>query len=289
MQQDTTKAIFFIIVSCLAFSVMNNIIRYASSDMNSWQMVFFRNVMSLLIISPFVLRKGMSGLKTSSIKLYFLRSLTGLIAMCSWFYSLALLPVAEATALGFTLPIFASLLAIIFFKEKADFLRILAIAIGFLGSLIILRPDSGIFGFGALVALFASFMMAVSSLLIKRLSKTDKAITMVFYMTAIMTPLSLPMAVIHWQPFEETMMLLMFGIGLTSTIGQYFLSRAYAIAEMMVLMPFDFFRLIFSASIAAIIFAEYPDMLTFVGAAVILTSAFFSIKREQRLKSLTTL
>lgn len=252
-------------------------------------MVFFRNVMSLLIISPFVLRKGMSGLKTSSIKLYFLRSLTGLIAMCSWFYSLALLPVAEATALGFTLPIFASLLAIIFFKEKADFLRILAIAIGFLGSLIILRPDSGIFGFGALVALFASFMMAVSSLLIKRLSKTDKAITMVFYMTAIMTPLSLPMAVIHWQPFEETMMLLMFGIGLTSTIGQYFLSRAYAIAEMMVLMPFDFFRLIFSASIAAIIFAEYPDMLTFVGAAVILTSAFFSIKREQRLKSLTTL
>jgi len=211
---------------------------------------------------------------------YSVRAISGVTAMFMWFYALSRVPLSQATALSFSAPLFTTLAAVIFLKEKTTIHRIAALAAGFLGTFIILRPGFSGFDYISLFVLFAAVFWSTSSLLIKSLTKTESPTVIVFYMTAMMTPLSFLPALLHWKTPQMADLPPLLLLGVISTIFQLALSRAFAKADLTAILPFDFLRLIFTAVIAYVAFAEIIDGWTVLGGVIILGSTIYVAYKE---------
>ncbi len=273
----------WMVASCLGFALLTVLIRHVSADLHPFEIVFFRNFFGLLAMLPWVWRVGISGLRTRRLGAYGVRAVTGLIAMLCWFTAISLMPLAEATALSFTAPLFATLGAALFLGETVRLRRWTATIAGFAGAMIILRPGIEAISPAALLALAASAFMAVSVLTIKSLSRTESPNAIVLYMGLMITPLSLPPALMVWtMPALETWGWLA-ALGGLATLGHLALVRAFAAAEVSAVLPLDFSRLIFIALLAFVFFGERPDAWTWTGAAVIFAAVLYTAHRESRL------
>lgn len=281
----TGRGIVWMIGCAFFFSVMNNLIRLTAEDLPILQMVFLRNLFACLLVFPFVLMGAQPLFKGFQARTYGWRTLFSWLSMMTWFYSLTIMPISQATALSFTTPLFISLLVILFMGERADPFRLGAILVGFLGSLIIIRPGYSVFDSHSLIVLGGSFLMAVSATLVKHLTRHDSALMILFYMTLIMTPLSLPLAVLNWQTLTLHGLLMVLSVAATSSVGHYCMNKAYAACDVTVVLPFDFFRLLFTSVLAYLIFQEIPDGWTYAGALVILMGAVAVTYRETRTKA----
>ncbi len=169
----------------------------ASREIPIFEIVFFRYFFSLLIMVPWVLRLGMSGLKAKNVSLLFARSISSYIAAILWFASMIYLPLAEATALGYTTPLFITLDAVLSLNEVVGKQRWLALGIGFISILIILRHGSATFAVPDLLAIGGAIYIACSSLIVKILNKTGTPDTIVLYMAIFSTPISLVTALFY--------------------------------------------------------------------------------------------
>lgn len=278
-----TSGILLFVASTALFSAMSALIRHVSGVLPSAEIVFLRNGLSLLLLLPLVFFYGLAACRTARLSRHFWRALVGLIGMELWFYSLAILPLNEATALSYVAPIFATLFAVMLLGEKIGPWRVLAVACGFLGALIILRPDPAI-GLkpGALVAVSAAMMWALAGIVVKTLTMTDPPWRIVTYMSLFMTVLSAPPALLHWQSFGWELFWPLAGIAVFSTVAQLCMVSAFARAPMVVLAPFDFMRLVFTAILAYLYFGERLDGWTALGAAVIVGASALIAWRERR-------
>lgn len=270
------------IASMFWFAVMNNAIRHLSMELPAPVIVLMRNLLSLGIVTFLLSFQGWGAFRTQHPWRHFWRGGIGSISMQLWFYSLAIMPVAKATALSFTSPLFVTLFAIFFLKEKTDMARIAALLLGFAGTWVILHPGAETFDAEALIVLGSSSIMAIAGILIKTLTRTDPPLRIVFYMALVMTPFSLPFAIPYWQTPSSAAWGWAFAIALTSTFAHIFLAYAYRLADAVVIMPFDFARLIFSAAIAWFVFHEPMTQATFAGGAMITVSAVALAWRESR-------
>ncbi len=285
-QHPDRRAIAWFLLSCIAGSCMVTIVRHISAELSTAQIVFLRNAIALLLLLPWVLHRGVASIRTTKLKMYTLRALNSMLSMFSMFYGLSMIPLTDATALSFTTPIFTTLVAMLVLKESVGKHRWIAIFIGFAGVLIILRPGMQALNAGYAASLAAAFLVANSLIIIKQLSKTESPLDVVFYMTLLMTPLSLPFAIPSWQwPSLETWGWFVI-LGILANTAQITLSKACSLTAMTTLMPFDFSRLIFIALIAYIGFGETMDVWTFIGAGVIVGSAIYITHREAKLKKL---
>ena len=256
------------------------------TGMHPTQMVLLRNLVSFIILLPwcaYMCRKKPI-FKTTRMKYHFWRATVGIISMELWFYCISIMPMTLATALSFTTPIFSTIIAIIFLREHAGWHRWSAIMAGFAGVLIILRPDVQGFSYNALMVLAASFMMGISGVLVKNLTRTESPETIVFYMTLFLVFLSLPLAFIHWKDVNSYQWWLIFWIAFFSTVSHLTMTRAFKRVDLVVLMPFDFTRLLFVSILAFIFFDETLDMQTAFGAFVIVASTVYIAHRETRHK-----
>lgn len=265
--------------------MMNAMIRLASEEMHVLQMIFLRNVFACLLVLPFVLAGPQKPFVGFQARPYGWRTVFSWCSMMIWFYSLSIMPISQATALSFTTPLFISLLVILFMGERADPFRLGAIALGFLGSLVIIRPGYSVFDSYSAIVLVGSFCMAISATLVKRLTQHDNALMIVFYMTFLMTPLSLPLALMHWEPLSVNQVFLMLMIAALSSAAHFCMNKAYGSCDLTIVLPFDFLRLLFTSVIAYFLFRELPDAWTYVGALVILGSAVAVSYRESRIKA----
>lgn len=276
-----------IVMAMIAFAAMNIAVRWVSqTGMHSTQLVFLRNVASFMLIAMWIAQRRQWGaLKTHRISGHVWRSTIGFTAMETWFYSLTILPLTLATALSFTTPIFATLFAIWLLKERPGWRRWAAIGASFVGVLVILRPggDAALLG-QAWIVLLSSSLMAFSGILVKSLTKSEAPETIVLYMTLIMSPLSLPLALMHWQDVTLEQLAGVGLVALFSTAAHLMMTRAYVRAEMVALLPFDFLRLIFTALFAYMVFGETLDGPTLAGGAIIMASAVYIAHREARKK-----
>lgn len=267
--------------SGLAFAVMMVAVRHLTTEMHPFQAAFFRNLFGFLFLLPWLLGIGRSGLRTRKPWLHLARAVCGMSAMMCLFTAISLLPLAEATAITFTAPLFATAGAALLLGETVRLRRWVATLIGFAGMLIILRPGAGVLSEGAPVALAAAAFMAGAILFIKRLSRTEHPTTIVFYFGLLLTPLSLPPALFVWTPVHADAWPWLLLMGLAATVGQLLLTRAFATADASVVLPFDFMRLIFVSVMAYLAFHEVPDTWTWVGAAVILSATAYIAHRER--------
>ena len=277
-------------VASFLFALMNGAIRllgdgWGSADgtgMHPFQIAFLRNVFALTFMLPWLLRHGRVGLRTQRLNMHLWRAAVGLVAMLTWFSAIAYLPLAEAVALNFTVPLFATAGAAVFLGEAVRARRWTATAVGFLGVVVILRP--GFTEFTPLMTLpvIAAGFMAVSTLLVKSLSRTEAPAAIVTYMNLLLTPLSLLPALFVWRWPTLTELALGVFIGLCAALAHNAFTRAFVQADASAVMPFDYTRLPFVAVVGYLLFAEVPDGWTWVGAAIIAGAAIYIAQRESR-------
>jgi len=265
-------------------TTMHCLIRFATEDHHPFEVAFFRTVFVLIIFLPLVVRNGMNSLKSNNIKLQSFRAVVGSVAMLCMFYGLSITELAKATALMFTVPIFATILAIIFLKEIVGIRRWIAMLVGFSGALIVLRPDIEL-GFGPLLILCASLMWSSSMLMAKTLTKTDTTLSITFWQAAGLIPATFLLAiqVWEWPTLSQIFMFLM--IAIAGTLVHWFLNEALKRAEISALLPLDYLRLIWSVSMGFIFFNELPHAGLWLGAALILgASTYIGIRQAKKKK-----
>ena len=277
-------AVFFMIFSGFFATTMHCLIRFATEDHHPFEVAFFRTIFVLIIFLPLVARNGISSLKSNNIKLQTFRAIVGSVAMLCMFYGLSITELAKATALMFTVPIFATILAILFLKEIVGIRRWLAMIVGFTGAVIVLRPDVEL-GFGPLLILCASLMWSSSMLMAKTLTKTDSISSITFWQAAGLIPATFILAVPVWQWPNLSQLFMFLMIAIAGTLVHWFLNEALKRAEISALLPLDYLRLIWSVSMGFIFFNELPHAGLWFGAALILgASTYIGIRQTQKKK-----
>lgn len=269
--------------AAFGFSLMNVAIREAAQELSPLQVAFLRNFFAAVTLMPWLMAGGFAALRTNRLKTYVWRAALGLVAMMLWFSALAVLPLADAVALNFTVPLFATIGAALFLGEVVRARRWVATLVGFLGVLIILRPGFTELSLVMLLPIVAAFFQAVGALLVKSLSRTEGAGTVVAYMNLLLTPMSLVPALFVWQWPSWYVLGLCAFVGFTGAIAHVAFTRAYALVDASAVMPFDYMRLPFAAALAYLLYAELPDLWTWVGAGVIAASAIYIGHREAQL------
>ncbi|MBI3452344.1 MAG: DMT family transporter [Rhodospirillales bacterium] len=262
------------------FAAMNALIRQLATDLPALEIVFFRNFAGLAFMLPWLIRHGPSALRTNHHRLYLGRSAIGFASMVMWFTALTMMPLAEATALSFTAPLFATLAAAVLLHETVRLRRWTATVVGFLGAMIVLRPGFDTVGIAQILVLGSTATAGINAVMVKQLTRTEPASAIVTYMTLYIVPLSLVPALFVWvmPPLHSLPWIIL--LGLFATLGHQAMTRAFAATDTSVIMPFDFARLPFVAVIAWFAFGEAPDIWTWVGAAVIVAATAYIAQRE---------
>ena len=183
----------------ILFSTMGVFIKLSSSQLHPLEVVFFRNFLALFFLTPWIFQQRADVFKSNRKKLYTVRAVFNVVGMAAGFTALTLIPLAEATALSFTAPLFATIGAALRLGEVVRQRRIIAIFFGFIGMLIILRPGIEAISPGALLAVANAITIAITVLIVKKLTTTEKPITIVAYMALLQTPMALIPALFYWE------------------------------------------------------------------------------------------
>ncbi|HXE88732.1 MAG TPA: DMT family transporter [Hyphomicrobiaceae bacterium] len=276
--------VVWVTISMALFGALAAFARGAmNAGLHPFEVVFLRNLLATLMLSPLLLWRGASLLRSSQLSLYGLRVLVSLLSMQAWFYALALIPIGEVTAISFLAPVFGTLGAILLLGERVRLRRWTAIMVGFLGAMVILRPGMAPLGIGQLCAVFNAMSIGIVAVMIKQLTTVDDPDKIVFLTNLMLTPLSLAPALLVWTWPSPDALLPVLGLGLTAVLGHVALVRGYAATDASLAMTFEFSRLPFSVAIAYFAFGETIDRWTWVGAAIIFASAVYITRREARL------
>jgi len=278
------RGVLWMAMAATAFAVMINVVRYLTQSFDPLQVVFFRNLFGLLAMLPWLARQGFGALQTRRLGLHVLRAVIGVVAMVGWFTTLSLMPLAEATALSFTAPMFTGVLAVVLLGEAMRIRRWTATVIGLLGALIILRPGIEAVQPVALLAIATAAIWAASTVLIKVMARTESAGAIVTYLNLFSLPLALIPALVVWVAPTLEQLAWCALLGLAGSTAHVCMARALACADATLVMPLDYIRLPAVALIAYLAFGEVPDIWTWLGAAVIAASGIYITLREARIK-----
>ena len=276
-------AISLMVISGLFFVFMHSAVKSLSKEVHIFEIAFFRCALVIFVLAPIILQQGKSVFITGQPKIQFLRITTNSVAMLCFFYGISSTPLAQLTTLGFTVPIFTTILAVVFMKEKIRFRRTSALIIGFIGTLIVMRPDISI-ELGAVLIIFSSFLWSVCLIYIKKLTETDSAITISLYFGIGMIPATFIMAFPVFEMIDLRQFLILIFIAITGTLAQTIMNFAFEKGELALLLPFDFLRLIWSVLIGYALFAEEPEITLWIGGFLIIGSTSYIAWRETKLK-----
>ncbi|MEE2654650.1 MAG: DMT family transporter [Pseudomonadota bacterium] len=272
----------WMVLAGLCWTFMTILVRQLSYDYSSFQILFFRNVVAVFILLPPAMNAGFSTLKTQRLPLHCLRALLSYIGVLLLFYGIAKIPLPDVTALSFTQPLFVVLLAALILKETVTSERWVAVIIGFLGLLVIIRPGVISVELATILVLVSAFSYAVSNICVKRLMTTDTAKQSVFYFNLLMFPIAMVPALIFWVTPTLEDIPIFIAIGVNGTIAVYAYARSFAIADASAVMPFDFLRMPMTALAAFILFSETGDFWTWLGAMIIFGSSYVLAVRSKR-------
>jgi len=269
-------------MSALLFAAQAAMVRYLSQDMHFLEISLFRALFGVVAMLPWLMRAGLGVMRTRHTGLYAGRGLLSTIAMYGWFGSLALIPIADATAISFTFPLFIALFGVIFLRESAHAMRWAALIIGFAGTLVIVRPGFEEVNIGMVMVIGAGLCIATSAMMLKVAIRTDHPDTAVLYQSVFMLPFAVAGAALVWQWPSAEQWLWGLALGAASATAQRFYTRAFAVGETGAVAPFDFARLPFAVVLGFVAFSELPDLWTVLGAAIIFAAWIVAERSESR-------
>ena len=266
----------------LSFCTMAIAARELHRHMGSFEIVFLRSLVMLLIVFAMLPSAGAAALRTRRLGLHLGRNLVHFAGQTLWVYCIGVLALATVFAIEFTIAIWVALLAAAFLGERLRGHRLVQLACGLAGVLIILRPGAEVFHPASLLMLLGSLCYAASLTCTKRLSATDSPLTVLFYMSVIQTPLGLVAALPQWVAPTLPDLPWIVAIGVGSYTAHYCITRAMVEADASVVAPVDFIRLPLIAVLGALLYGEPFDPLVIAGAAVIFAGTYYSLGREAR-------
>jgi drug/metabolite transporter (DMT)-like permease len=264
----------------LSFSLMAIAARELLRGMGSFEILFLRSLVSFVLMLAILPRFGLGALRTHLFGLHVLRNVLHFGGQYAWVYAIAMLPLATVFAIEFTMPVWTALLAMLILGEQLNRGRVVMLALGVAGVLMILRPGFAVVQPAALAMLAGAFAYASVNICTKRLVRNDSAFAILFFMAAIQLPLGFVLALPQWVTPGIADLPWIIVIGAAGLVAHYCITRALHIADAMVVVPIDFLRLPLIAVVGMVFYSEPLEESVLIGAAVIFAGTFYSIRRE---------
>ena len=281
---NNTKAIILALVASVSGVTMNVLLKISLDDVNVYTAGFLRFFFGFILISPFIFYYQFQNFKTPNFKIHLTRGILNIPMMLLGFSALKFIPLEQIKAITFVSPIIVVILSVIFLKEKIYLIRIVALIIGLIGVLVILRPGIVSINVGAYMVLCSCSIWSVVVIITKFAARVDSPFTILSYQYTIVTLLSFPIALYFWQsPSIETIHYLIYA-GIAGTIVHLCINTAYKLTDLSVLQPVNFSRLLIASLFGFLIFDEIPDIWTIIGGLIIFSSILIITYRENYLK-----
>ncbi len=273
----------------LLFVAVTVLVRTLGSDMPAVEAAFIRYLVGVGLLLPAIWRMRGRLLRNNSLRLYVYRGAIHGVAVMLWFFAMARIPLAEVTAIGFSTPVFTALGAIFIFREQVRARRVIAIAAGFIGTLIILRPGFHSIEAGSLAQLVAALFFAGSFLLAKRMTQSESSGDILVMLSIFCTLALMPGAIYYWREPTLPEIGWLALVAVFATAGHYAITRAIAAAPLTVTQPLSFLQLIWAIVFGYWLFDEVPDTWVIAGGLVIVAAVSYLAHREARAARLNRL
>ena len=274
-------SVLLMILSGFCFVAMHSAAKYLADEVHIFEIVFLRCALVVVILSPFLFKQGKKSLFTKQPKNQIYRVVTNSIAILLFFFGLSISPLSLATVLNFTAPIFTVIFAIIFLKEKLTTHRLISLVLGFIGVMCVLRPDLSL-NLGGLLVLLSSLVWASSLIFIKKLTKTDSAVTISLYAGVGMMPATFAAAYPYLEEINFVQFLFILFIAVSGTTAQTLLNSALKRGELSFLLPLDFLRLIWSVLLGIALFGESTSVFLWLGGLFILVASTLIVTSDRK-------
>jgi len=305
---SNVKGIIFLVLAALVISIQNIAIKWIGGDYSALEIVAIRSVVALPLTLLFYRYEGKSGRPTTrglpttqQPRLEYLRGVFLFLSYTTYMMGLAALPLAEIEAIRFSGPLMITLLSVLILGEKVGPRRWLALMIGFIGVLLIVKPGSATFNLGSIFILISVLFYALTAILTRKLQTTDSSATMAYYSSLVylvaafvLAPLpaivgevpdahpSIAFLIRAWNMPTLIDLIIMAGLGLVWAGWMYLMSRAYSLAAASVAAPFEYISLPINIMWGFLIWGEIPTWLTLAGAALTLLSGMYVLYRERQ-------
>ena len=263
------QAAWWMTLSAFAYAASIGIAHHLTEHLPVFEVALGRNVFAVVFMLPWLIRVGLGAMRTNHFGMHAIRGLFSAANVWFLFGALAVAPIADVSAITFMMPIVASILAVLFFRENTNLWQWVATLIGFGGALIVIRPGMADFNPGLLLAVASVIAGSAVAMLIKGLLKYDSSDTVAAWLFISHTVLGLIPAVIVWVNPSWWDVFWMVVLGYLGTVIQRAFNRSMALADATVVLPFNFTRLIWAALFGFLFFAEIPDIWTWVGGTII--------------------
>ncbi len=282
--ENIAAGTIWMLASGLLFVAMTGVIRHIGATLPPAEAAFIRYIFALVFVSPALLSLVRRPPARRIWALYGVRGLVHGLGVILWFYAMARIPIAEVTALGYAAPLFITILAAIFLGERIRLRRILALLVGLLGVMIILRPGVQEIGPGQIAQLVTTPLFAASFIIAKLLTNEQGSGEIVAMLALGCTITLLPFALADWTDPTLEQVLWLGLVALFATAGHYAQTQAYRFAPITVTQPVQFLQIVWATLLGVLIFAEPIDAFVVIGAGVIVASAWYIARREMQLR-----
>ncbi len=280
--ESKTKAVGFIMISSLSFAIMGALVKL-SGDIPSIEKSFFRNVVSCIVAATLVIKhKGSLFGKRENQKYLLWRSILGTLGVIAYFYSIDHLVLSDSAMLNKLSPFFVTIFAVIFLKEKINFVQIIGLFAAFIGGLFIIKPSFNLSAMPSIIGLSSAAFAGGAYTLVRFLGNKEKYYTIVFYFSFVSILMMLPFMLMVFKPLSLKELIILLGAGVFASIGQFALTIAYRHAPASEISIFDYVNIIFSALIGNILFGEIPDYLSIIGYVLIIGSSITTFLYNQK-------
>jgi drug/metabolite transporter (DMT)-like permease len=281
--QSNLKAAFWMGCSLACMLLMTVAGRETTRELNVFQVMEMRSIIGLAMLYPLIhLAGGFRAMRTSRPWQHIGRNIAHYVGQYSWLVALGMIPLAQLVAIEFTAPIWTALLAVSFLGERMNFRKIVAIVLGLIGVLIIVRPGIDAFNTGQIVVLGAAVAFAISFTMVKSLTRTETVVAIIFWMLVIQSIIGFVPALYVWRWPSQAVWPWVVLISFAGSYAHYCMARAMVHADATVVMPMDFLRVPATAALGWLIYSESVDLLTVVGAALILAGNVFNLAGRRR-------
>ncbi|MBC7906979.1 MAG: DMT family transporter [Rhodospirillaceae bacterium] len=268
------------VAAASVFATMDALVKWLVATYPVIQVMAFRSAFALVVVLPLLWAGGWGQLVTRRKWAHLLRSVIGLVAVACFFQALDDLPLAQVTGIFFAAPLMMTALSVPLLKERVGPRRWAAVAVGFLGVLLIVRPDRALLNGGMAAALAGTVLYAVVMVLIRDMSRTEKTVTIVFWFSASSALVSGALAPFYWVPPSGWDFALLAAVGLLGGAGQLLATQAVRLAPVSVVAPFDYLHLVFATGYGWALWHDWPSVSTLAGSAVIMVCGLYVLHRE---------
>lgn len=278
---SNASGIIFMALAISLFALQNALVKWLAADYGTIQIIFFRHAFGLIPIAIFLWRSGgLPLLATSRRRDHIVRSLLGLVATAAIFYAFGQMPLANATAIAFTVPIFITALSVPMLGEQVGWRRWSAVFVGFAGVLVVLKPGADMLDPASLILIGGCFVVAYTMIMSRKMSRTEHTATIAVYVTVISIAVTAILLPFTWVTPVGTDWLLFAGVGLLGGMGFMLVTHAYRVSQAAVVAPFEYIHILWAITLGYLVWNEIPGTNVAVGALIVIASGLYIVHRE---------